>query len=219
MNKFFRILVQVDQIGGHEFFLDLFLRPDLRRGVRYFLNGWKIESTPPILIKNSHSLREIKFLWLPGINFGEVLGDIRFASFVESGGEWCDSETDVDDCEDFGHLTWSRKILLMLPGSLIRRRSYGATSLLLDFPVGRLVFRVRVSLEPKSEMLIHNFFISNTFISNDRLKFANFQILSRKILRTELWNLCQMIALFPYSILNTFLRGRVRPILMNFGFR
>ena len=30
------------------------------------------------------------------------------------------------------------------------------------------------------------YFISNTFISNARLKFANFQNLSRKILRTEL---------------------------------
>ena len=62
-------------------------------------------------------------------------------------------------------------------------------------------------------------FISNTFISNARLKFANFQNLSRKILRTELSDLCQMIALFPNSMLNTFLSGRVRPILGNFGFR
>ena len=52
-----------------------------------------------------------------------------------------------------------------------------------------------------------------------RLKFANFKNLSRKILRTELWNLCQMIAFFPNSILNTFLSGRVRPILGNFEFR
>ena len=59
---------------------------------------------------------------------------------------------------------------------------------------------------------VHAFyFISNTFISNARLKFANFQNLSRKILRTELWNLCQMFALFPNSILNPFLSGRVRP--------
>ena len=41
---------------------------------------------------------------------------------------------------------------------------------------------------------IHTFyFISNTFISNARLKFANFQNISQKILRTELWNLFQMI--------------------------
>ena len=68
--------------------------------------------------------------------------------------------------------------------------------------------------------LLHAFsFISNTLISNARLKFANFQNLSRKILRTELWNLCQMIALFPNSILNTFLSGRVRPIFWKFEFR
>ena len=53
--------------------------------------------------------------------------------------------------------------------------------------------------------LLHAFyFISNTFISNARLKFANYQNLSRKILWTELWNLCQMIVLFLNSILNTF---------------
>ena len=72
---------------------------------------------------------------------------------------------------------------------------------------------------PDHTWTIHAFyFISNTFISNARLKFANFQKLSRKILRTELLNLCQMIALFPNSILNTFLSGRVRQILGNFGF-
>ena len=32
-------------------------------------------------------------------------------------------------------------------------------------------------------------------------------------MRTELWNLFQTIALIPNSILNTFLSGRVRPIL------
>ena len=63
------------------------------------------------------------------------------------------------------------------------------------------------------------FFISNTFISNARMKFANFQNLSRKILRTELWNLCEMIALSLNSILNTFLSGRVRPIFGKFEFR
>ena len=58
---------------------------------------------------------------------------------------------------------------------------------------------------------IHAFyFISNIFISNARLKFANFQNLYRKILRTELLNLYQMIALFLNSILNTFLSGRVK---------
>ena len=51
---------------------------------------------------------------------------------------------------------------------------------------------------------LHAFFISNTFTSNARLKLAQFKNLSRKILRTELWNLCQMIALFPTGILNTF---------------
>ena len=67
-----------------------------------------------------------------------------------------------------------------------------------------------------SPFILH---VLHTFISNARLKFANFQNLSRKILRTELWNLCQTIAFFPNSILNTFLSGRVRPILWNFGFR
>ena len=39
----------------------------------------------------------------------------------------------------------------------------------------------------KFDKNLHAFyFISNTFISNARLKFANFQNLSRKILRTEL---------------------------------
>ena len=55
---------------------------------------------------------------------------------------------------------------------------------------------------------ISNTFISNTFITNARLKFSNLQNLSQKILRAELWNLCQMIAFFPNSILNTFLSGR-----------
>ena len=64
---------------------------------------------------------------------------------------------------------------------------------------------------------VHAFyFISNTFISNARLKFQN---LSRQIFRTELLNLCQMIALFPNSILNAFLSGRVRPIFGKSLFR
>ena len=60
------------------------------------------------------------------------------------------------------------------------------------------------SIQPIPSKRTTRFFISNTFISNSRLKFANFQNLSRKILRTEVWNICQMIAFFPNSILNTF---------------
>ena len=47
--------------------------------------------------------------------------------------------------------------------------------------------KLKIYLGPIFHLILHAFsFISNTFNSNSRLKFANFQNLSRKILRTEL---------------------------------
>ena len=49
------------------------------------------------------------------------------------------------------------------------------------------------------------FFISNTFISNARLKLADFENLFRKITRSMPRDHCKTIVLIPNSSLNTFL--------------